>query len=259
MATSRATRITILPVFRRHWVFYCHDAQEAPPVSGHVGERAAHYIASRAATKWEALQAAEDGTATAAVRDAVGRVLDASRDPDESFLGAVSRGEGDVVEVAYPASLPETLVRRRLRQLSRSRLREHLLGRRAWACASALLSPLLATPLTKWPLFYAAWRWRSHSAAFRGASRLRAARVVFAPSDDLAAPRLAPRPVLDADAADIVVGGSGPFVAHKVRWLRDRGLVPRDSAEEAPPAGGGVSSTRPAALACKDAPPLVTD
>lgn len=217
-----STRITILPVFRRHWVYYC-DSRAPPPST--PGERAYAALAARASAQWDELQRAAPGSWRDVARRGAEHVLDASRDPDESFLGAAA-GEGDVpVEIVYPASLPERLVRRRLRRLAAARARDHRRGEVLWACALPILAPLLLTPITKLPLFYAAWRWRSHGAARRGAERLavapttlRASAALDAPEDDA---------VLDAAAADRVVDGSGPHVAHKVRWLRSRGLLPR--------------------------------
>ena len=149
-----STRITILPVFRRHWVYYC-DSKAPPPST--PGERAYAALAARASAQWDELQRAAPGSWRDVARRGAEHALDASRDPDESFLGAAA-GEGDVpVEIVYPASLPERLVRRRLRRLAAECLPGPVKGRDLLlklAVDNADPGPeLIAGPLYLWAVF----------------------------------------------------------------------------------------------------------
>jgi len=229
------TKIVVLPVLRRHWALHAtRCAKDGTPPPRNAFETAYDRFARSAAKRWAQLQDAEPGTARDYARKAAQTLLDASRDPEEAFLVVVGGGRGDAnpLEVRHPAALPEKLVRRRLRLLSRGRHEEHLWRSRAWLASAPVLAPLLATPITKWPIVYAAWRWKENSMATKGADALGSAPMRFVADPALDA-LLGAEP-LAAAKAERAVPGVGGAVAHKLRWLGDRGLLDDDDDEQLP-------------------------
>jgi hypothetical protein len=216
----RLTRVVVLPVLRRHWALHAMRCPGAKPERRNALERTYDSFAASAETQWVKLRAAPRHSAQDYARRALQTLLDASRDPDEQFLVALGATEASArIVVRHPASLDERLVRRRLRLLGKARKNEHLWRSRAWLATAPLLAPLVATPITKWPIVYAFWRWQENVRARRGAAFLETARMSFVadPSlDSLHTP-------LDARSAERAVEGSGAVVAHKRRWLKRNG------------------------------------
>ncbi|KAL6753063.1 mitochondrial K+-H+ exchange-related-domain-containing protein [Haematococcus lacustris] len=79
------------------------------------------------------------------------------------------------LEVIYPASLSEVLVRRRLRLLALRNNARHRRGLLGWALATAPQLPLALTPLPNVTIYYSVYRLVSHYRALQGANCLQAA------------------------------------------------------------------------------------
>ena len=166
----RLTRVVVLPVLRRHWALHAMRCPGAKPERRNALERTYDSFAGSVETQWVKLRAAPRHSAQDYARRALQTLLDASRDPDEQFLVALGATEASArIVVRHPASLDERLVRRRLRLLGKARKNEHLWRSRAWLATAPLLAPLVATPITKWPIVYAFRRWQAHVRARRGA------------------------------------------------------------------------------------------
>ena len=216
----RLTRVVVLPVLRRHWALHARRCPGAAPEKRNALERTYDAFVETAAKQWARLQDAPRHSPKDYARRTIQTILDASRDPDEQFLVELGGGHADArIEVRFPTALDERLVRRRLAKLAAARKNEHLWRSRAWLATAPVLAPLVATPITKWPIVYAFWRWQENACARRGAAFLETAPITF-----VADPSLDALPnALDAPSAERAVAGAGAVVAHKRRWLRRNG------------------------------------
>ena len=216
----RLTRVVVLPVLRRHWALHAKRCPGAAPEKRNALERTYDAFVETAAKQWARLQDAPRHSPKGLARRTIQTILDASRDPDEQFLVELGAGPHPArIEVRFPTALDERLVRRRLAKLAAARKNEHLWRSRAWLATAPVLAPLVATPITKWPIVYAFWRWQENARARRGAAFLETADVTF-----IADPSLDSLPnALDARSAERAVEGAGAVVAHKRRWLRRNG------------------------------------
>ena len=217
----RLTRVVVLPVLRRHWALHAKRCPGAAPEKRNALERTYDAFAETAAKQWAKLQDAPRHSPKDYARRTIQTILDASRDPDEQFLVELGGGPHPArIEVRFPTALDERLVRRRLAKLAAARKNEHLWRSRAWLATAPVLAPLVATPITKWPIVYAFWRWQENARARRGAAFLETADVTFVADPSLDSLPNAP---LDARSAERAVEGAGAVVAHKRRWLRRNG------------------------------------
>ncbi|KAJ8612249.1 hypothetical protein CTAYLR_002892 [Chrysophaeum taylorii] len=224
---ARRLKIVVMPLWRRHWALH---AKVVEPVStkpsGGLG-RVQNVIWERSAAQYQALKKAKPGTFRDLLRRVAERVVDQAS-PEESLLGALAPRSSSI-QVVFPASLSAKLVRRRLRLVSRHGQR-HRCWSLIWGVATPLLFPLVLSPVSNIPIFYAAWRCYAHHKAATGANVLRDVPLELAPSpelDDLARRAWSDAPV-DPSSTDALEGldGLANSLDRKLRWLRLRGDLP---------------------------------
>ncbi|GBF88045.1 hypothetical protein Rsub_00757 [Raphidocelis subcapitata] len=186
MAAAK-TEVLVLPILRRAWLQHvCRaDASAAPPpapwTSGStLGDKARllaaaaqRWGAAKVDQQWHTIQTAPEGSMNGRLYRLAQWVL-RRVDPDESFLKDLPSAPGALVEFRHPTSVPERLLRRRLRLLSRARAPLH--QKRTWYWAAAILPqvPLAVLPLPNVPIYYSLWRVWSHYCAGKGARALQA-------------------------------------------------------------------------------------
>ncbi|MEW5311649.1 MAG: hypothetical protein WDW38_003345 [Sanguina aurantia] len=103
-------------------------------------------------------------------------------DPTESFLKAVPRSNSLSLEIIYPASLNQVLVRRRLRTIALTRAHYHRRSLMGWGLICLPQLPLMLTPFPNLTLYYSVYRLMSHYQALGGALSLQS---VFTHADRL--------------------------------------------------------------------------
>jgi hypothetical protein len=186
----------VLPIFRRYWLW---TAVERPnganpalnlerinrtrrdSLAGErnvtledkfqrFGQRWASRAQARLMVEWNKLENAKEGT----FRNYGYRLAQAvlsREDPRESFLKSVPTGAAQV-EIKYPRSFEERLVRRRLRLLADQGHKRHRLRFVLWIFALIPQLPLMLTPLPNITVYYTAYRVFSHYRAFQGSKAL---------------------------------------------------------------------------------------
>jgi hypothetical protein len=182
-------KILVLPIFRRHWCFHAiEDVQAAQRVASEasniqwrkganleeklslLGTKISSIAHGKVVSQWRSLESAADGT----IKNRIFRLAQAvlsREDSDEAFLKAVPALISDI-EIIYPASLKESLVRRRLRHLVGASTGKFRCRLALWASITAPLIPLFATPVPAFPVYYTGWRTYSNFQALSGAKAL---------------------------------------------------------------------------------------
>lgn len=187
----------VLPIFRRYWLWTAVESRPngaTPAVNlerinrarrdslageGNVtledrfqrfGQRWASRAQARLMAEWNKLENAKEGT----FRNYGYRLAQAvlsREDPQESFLKSIPTGPAQV-EIKYPSSLEERLVRRRLRLLAHQGHKRHRSRFVLWIFALIPQLPLMITPLPNITVYYTAYRVFSHYRAFQGSKAL---------------------------------------------------------------------------------------
>jgi hypothetical protein len=184
----------VLPIFRRYWLWTAVERPNGATTAlnlerinrtrSHAGERNvtledkfqrfgqrwASRAQARLMAEWNKLENAKEGT----FRNYGYRLAQAvlsREDPQESFLKSVPTGAAQV-EIKYPSSFEERLVRRRLRLLAHQGHKRHRLRFVLWIFALIPQLPLMLTPLPNITVYYTAYRVFSHYRAFQGSKAL---------------------------------------------------------------------------------------
>lgn len=190
-------KVFALPVFRRYWLWTAKEvasgtAAAAEPSAaintaaraarswrdGHtledkfsiLGEQVVNKFQQRLGTEWHKLESAREGT----IRNRGYRLAQgilSREDPMETFLKTVPT-EHASVQVVYPVTLAERLVRRRLRCLALQGQRRHRTRILWWSFAMIPQLPLMLTPLPNITVYYTLYRLYSHFRAFQGCKAL---------------------------------------------------------------------------------------
>eukprot|EP00879_Flechtneria_rotunda_P018681 GHRR01019604.1.p1 GENE.GHRR01019604.1~~GHRR01019604.1.p1 ORF type:complete len:226 (+),score=64.07 GHRR01019604.1:759-1436(+) len=184
-------KVLIIPVLRRYWLFHAWKEVAAelqvpkPWQQGADVREKATLLFSKLQTKavgtfqkqWRKLETASEGTMNNKLFRFAQNV--SSRvDPSETFLKALPQ-QASNLQIVYPASIPERLVRRRLRLLAAKAEPFHRSRLRVWAAALMPQLPLIPLPLPNVTIYYTVWRIVSNHSARKGASALAAALQLF--------------------------------------------------------------------------------
>ncbi|GAX80380.1 hypothetical protein CEUSTIGMA_g7819.t1 [Chlamydomonas eustigma] len=184
---SNCTKVLVLPVYRRTWLLHAwneattNQAISAPDwkTGASLQEKLSmaslqikYKFDSTVKTQWRELQAAKEGSFRSYLYRLAQLVL-SREDPVESFLKTVPK-ETNRVEVMFPASLNEDLVRRRMRLIALRRSAWHRRRILGWCLATMPQLPLLITPLPNVTVYYSVYRLMSHLQAMNGANTLKA-------------------------------------------------------------------------------------
>lgn len=89
----------------------------------------------------------------------------------ETFLKTIPSTQGSL-ELAYPSSYKEKLVRRRLRQLAHQGKKRHRTRLLLWCLTMVPQMPLMLTPLPNITVYYTGYRIYSHYKALQGSKSL---------------------------------------------------------------------------------------
>eukprot|EP00775_Hariotina_reticulata_P003909 gene3909-4163_t len=168
-------RVLVLPVYRRYWLYHAwtdtSKAEQAAPQTlvGRLQTKALETFRQQ----WNKIEAAPAGTFNNRLYR-LAQYLMSRVDPSETFLKALPQ-QADALEIRYPSSLPERLVRRRLRLLAAKAIPFHRSRLRIWSMAILPQLPLIPLPLPNVTIYYTVWRVVSNFSAERGASSLAAA------------------------------------------------------------------------------------
>uniref|UniRef100_A0A383VAC5 Mitochondrial K+-H+ exchange-related-domain-containing protein n=1 Tax=Tetradesmus obliquus TaxID=3088 RepID=A0A383VAC5_TETOB len=172
---STQVKVLVLPVLRRYWLF--HAWKEVPPQPPGVKPSWRDTVQSKVVasfqSQWTKLEAAPQGTLNHRLFK-FGQYVLSKVDPSESFLKALPQ-QADSLDILYPASLPERLVRRRLRLLAAKAQPFHASRFRMWIGILLPQIPLIPLPLPNVTIYYTIWRIASNRSAGRGAASLAAA------------------------------------------------------------------------------------
>ncbi|MEW5299250.1 MAG: hypothetical protein WDW36_002283 [Sanguina aurantia] len=182
-------KVLVMPVFKKKWMYH---AWEIKPSSGpsltqqHVenpslpqrltalGHTISDKLSSTVQSQWLELQQAKEGSFKKWLHKLATSVL-SREDPTESFLKAVPRSNCLSLEIIYPASLNQVLVRRRLRTIALTRAHYHRRSLMGWGLICLPQLPLMLTPFPNLTLYYSVYRLMSHYQALGGALSLQSA------------------------------------------------------------------------------------
>ena len=178
-AAAEVTRVLVLPLARRVWLFHAggagaaeraRRAEELRRIRGWGPRELAGRLEAFGGREVERLQAAAPGTFRGWLWKWA-QALQTRIDPRETTLRGVPRPCPEL-RVTYPASLAETLVRRRLRLLAGREAAEKQCTY-VWGAALFASTPLLVLPVSNLPLYWAFYRGYCHYAAWKGGGALR--------------------------------------------------------------------------------------
>lgn len=182
-------KVVVVPVYRKHWLY--HAWTEAMPQASQaestidwrkgatLGDKVQllkknldYKVNDTVQQQWQSLEAAPDGSFKNKLLRLAKWVL-SKEDPVETFLKAIPP-QPLSVEVIFPASMKEALVRRRLRRLVNAR--QHIHQRRilGWGLATLPQLPLMITPLPNVTLYYCMYKIASQYQAVQGCRSLQA-------------------------------------------------------------------------------------
>lgn len=189
------TRALVVPVFRRYWLWHAWregggvaaGAAQAGGKAGKqlrdwkegmnleekaqlLGQHVNRWVQSRLWNEWRKLETAQEGTMRNRGFRMAQAVL-AREDPRETFLKNIPAKPAPI-EVLYPTSFKEKLVRRRLRHVASDGRRRHTTRLLWWALAMVPQLPLMVTPLPNLTVYYTGYRIYSHLRALQGARAL---------------------------------------------------------------------------------------
>jgi len=184
---ARRAQIVLIPVYRRHWVFTCREAQPALAAGAEGGRHldregglasawrrawggVAHRVKDAATARWHAASMARRGTLSNYTYR-FGQWAMSLAHHDETFLNSVPPAALEM-ELIFPASMQERYVRRRLRLLIRGRMEYHKCWALIWGALTVPQLPLLITPIPNLPIYFSLYRTWSHYRAWRGAGSL---------------------------------------------------------------------------------------
>ncbi|KAI7842265.1 hypothetical protein COHA_003906 [Chlorella ohadii] len=193
---EEAARVLLVPIFRRHWLWYAWGGRTAaaaveagraaaaavkPPRDWRQGvnlEEKAHllsqlarsWVQRRLWSEWHKLETAREGTMRNRGFKMAQAVL-AREDPRETFLKNLP-AKAAPVEVVYPTAFREKLVRRRLRHVCADSRRRHTTRLMWWVLALVPQLPLMLTPLPNITVYYTGYRIYSHYRALQGCKAL---------------------------------------------------------------------------------------
>lgn len=135
-----------------------------------MGQRIASRAQARLMVEWKKLENAKEGSLRSYGYRLAQAVL-SREDPQESFLKSIPTGAVQV-DIKYPCSFQERLVRRRLRLLVHQGHRRHRWRFFLWILALLPQLPLMLTPLPNITVYYTAYRVYSHYRASQGSKTL---------------------------------------------------------------------------------------
>ena len=178
-AAAEVARVLVLPLGRRVWLFHAGGAgaaeraarrEELRRIEGWGPRELAGRLEAFGGREVERLRAAGPGTFRGWLWKWAG-VLQTRIDPRETTLRGIPRPCPEL-QVTYPASLSQTLVRRRLRLVAGREAAEKQ-WTYVWGAALFASTPLLVLPISNLPLYWAFYRGYCHFAAWRGGGALR--------------------------------------------------------------------------------------
>ena len=188
-------KVFTIPVFRRYWLWTAKEVATtaATEPSGAItsaaraarswrdgntledkfsilGQQISDKFQQRLGVEWHKLESAREGTLRNRGYRLAQAVL-AREDPLETFLKSVPTEHANV-QVVFPVTLPEKLVRRRLRGLSIHGQNRHRSRIALWTLALIPQLPLMLTPLPNILIYYTVYRLYSHLRALQACQAL---------------------------------------------------------------------------------------